>query len=57
MITELHSEVFIGGYVPLDEPVCGYTGVKCDNRPYIYGAVGLVAGILAIVASVLYWIY
>ena len=38
----------------MDEPVCGYTGSKCDNTPYIYGSAALFVVIVAAVAFGVY---
>jgi hypothetical protein len=33
----------------VDEPACGFTGSKCDYRPYIYGGIALAVVLLLIV--------
>ena len=44
------DDFWLGGVLPVDEPVCGFTGVKCDYDPYIYGSVALVVVVLMLVA-------
>jgi hypothetical protein len=54
VVTFMKTGFWLGGdAVPLDEPLCGFTGSLCDRRPYIYGGVGVVVLILLIAGLIL----
>ena len=53
-MTQVYAgNIWSGGYQPLDEPVCGYTGSKCDYTPYYAGGGTLVAVLLLILGTLL----
>jgi hypothetical protein len=40
-----------GGGPPLDEPMCGFTGARCDYRPYYFGGAALLLAIILLFCS------
>ena len=54
IVTLIAHNFWLTGAPPLDEPVCGFTGSKCDYTPYIYGAIALV---VILVVTVLFGLY
>ena len=42
-----------GAGPPLDEPVCGFTGARCDYSAYYYGSAALLLAIILFICVLL----
>jgi hypothetical protein len=51
-VTEVPDNFWLGGVgPPVDEPVCGFTGSRCDYSAYYYGGGGAILFIVLVIGG------